>query len=168
MNMNLNSILPLPLPLSDLLSYDAQPVSPKLLARVAVALLAFAAAANSARANGAFPDSQSIILPPDQPHRILLSTNFGVIVSEDDGATWHWICEQAVGSLANRYQIGPSPNDWLFAVTAGGMATSRDGACTWTKATGGFETQSVLDVFPDPTDPMKVYLLAPQSGDGGA
>jgi hypothetical protein len=141
-------------------------VSPKLLARSF--LLALVAIAGTVRANGAFPDSQSIILPPDQPHRIMLSTNFGVIISDDDGATWHWICEQAVGPQANRYQMGPAPNDWLLAVNAAGMSTSRDGACTWSKATGGFETQSVSDAFPDPVDPMKVYLIAPQAGDGGA
>src|SRR5262249_55055616 len=60
-----------------------------------------------AHPNGAFPDSLSIMLPPDHPHEIVLATNFGLLISEDDGATWHWVCEQAVASLSTLYQMGP-------------------------------------------------------------
>src|SRR6266851_5651042 len=45
-----------------------------------------------ARADGAFPDEMSIHFPASAPHRILL-TNFGLAVSEDDGATWRYSCE---------------------------------------------------------------------------
>src|SRR5689334_2030057 len=44
-------------------------------------------------ADGAFPDSMQIFVPADAPHRIILATNFGLITSDDDGATWEWSCE---------------------------------------------------------------------------
>src|SRR5437870_2579580 len=50
-----------------------------------VCLLALVAAAPAA-ANGAFPDEFSVFFPVGAPHRILLAANFGMIVSEDDGA----------------------------------------------------------------------------------
>ncbi len=141
-------------------------MSPKSIARLV--LLALVGVAGAAGANGAFPDSQAILLPPDQPHRILLSTNFGVILSDDDGATWHWICEQAIGPQANRYQLGPAPNDYVFAVTSMGLASSRDGACTWSLGQGSFDPTTVSDAFPDPVDAMHVYLIAAAPSDGGA
>jgi hypothetical protein len=39
-----------------------------------------------ARADGAFPDSIAIFAPADRPHRLLLATNFGLLVSDDDGS----------------------------------------------------------------------------------
>src|SRR5947209_6557024 len=52
------------------------------------ALIAFSiaslAAPSPARADGAFPDSLQVLLPAGQPHRIILATNFGLIISEDD------------------------------------------------------------------------------------
>jgi hypothetical protein len=51
-----------------------------------------------AQANGAFPDSMGILLPVDQPNVIIATTNFGLLVSEDAGATFGWICEEAIGT----------------------------------------------------------------------
>src|SRR5215831_1213059 len=84
-----------------------------------------------ASANGAFPDSLSILLPPDRPHEIILATNFGLLVSEDDGAKWNWVCEQAVASQARLYQMGPPPTDRLLAVSPLALVTSSNGACSW-------------------------------------
>src|SRR5262249_11008394 len=52
------------------------------------------AAASPALANGAFPESYQIVLPADRPQQVILATNFGLIISDDDGATWTWTCEQ--------------------------------------------------------------------------
>src|ERR671939_416438 len=54
-----------------------------------------------ARANGAFPDEFSVHFPPNAPHRILIGANFGLLVSEDDGATWRYACEPWVVSGSN-------------------------------------------------------------------
>src|SRR5712671_6113958 len=50
-------------------------------------------AASPVRANGAFPDEFSIHFPPGAPNRILIGANFGLLISEDDGATWRYSCE---------------------------------------------------------------------------
>ena len=61
-------------------------------------------------ANGAFPDEFSIHFPPGSPHTILLGANFGLLVSNDDGATWRYSCEPYVttGSSAalSSYNVG--------------------------------------------------------------
>src|ERR1700722_16826738 len=47
----------------------------------------------TALADGAFPDELQVFAPHLQPNRIVLSTNYGLILSEDNGATWSYACE---------------------------------------------------------------------------
>ena len=65
-------------------------------------------------ANGAFPDSSAILLSADRPDQIILATNFGLIISEDDGQTWSWTCEQAATVSGALYQVGPPPQEDYF------------------------------------------------------
>lgn len=122
----------------------------QLLAVLALALPA------SARADGAFPDSLGIFLPADRPHEIFAATNFGLLISDDDGATWRWVCEEAIGPYASPYQLGPPPDDRIMAVHYQGLAVSADLGCTWQAGTGPFEVLN--DVFPDPSDPLHVLV----------
>ena len=121
----------------------------------------------SARADGAFPASLSILVPIDRPHETTLATNFGLISSNDDGQTWTWICESDVTSGGFLYQVGPAPQDRLFALTgAGRLVYSDDRACAWTTASGAIAEGSVSDVFPDPTDAQHVLAIVSPNGVG--
>lgn len=115
------------------------------------------AAPRAARADGAFPDSLGILLPADRPEVILAATNFGMLVSTDDGATFHWVCEEAIGPYAAPYQLGPPPDDRVIAVHYQGLSMSPDLGCTWAAAEGPFETLN--DAFPDPSDPLHVFAI---------
>jgi hypothetical protein len=109
-----------------------------------------------AHANGAFPDSLGLLLPRDRPHQILLSTNFGLVRSDDDGAHWEWVCEEAIGFGGFLYQIGAPPADRLFAVTSDGLRVSDDTGCSWRSAAG---VVSASDVWPDFTDEDRVLAI---------
>jgi MYXO-CTERM domain-containing protein len=136
-------------------------------AAVACALAALAGAGR-ARANGAFPDSQSVLVPADRPHEIVLATNFGVIHSEDDGATWTWSCEQDMNGTRDLYQLGPPAKHRLYARDGTGLVFTDDSACTWAMAGGSFTDDLLVDEFPDPTDPMRVLgVAAPKPGTTG-
>jgi hypothetical protein len=111
------------------------------------------------RADGAFPDSMQILLPSDKPQRIVLATNFGLVISEDDGATWHLVCEQAIAPYVSLYQLGPPPVDTLFAVLSDGLAFSSDLFCSQSVARGAFAGSFASDVFPDPADPLHVFVI---------
>src|ERR671939_1845601 len=89
-----------------------------------------------ARANGAFPDEFSVHFPPNAPHRILIGANFGLLVSEDDGATWRYACEPwvTVGSsdplspaLVSFYQVTA---DGAVLADSGPITRSTD-TCNW-------------------------------------
>ena len=141
-----------------------------LLALCAVALVRAA----PARADGAFPNSETIYTPDTLPHEILLATNFGLVRSTDDGATWLWSCEQAGDLNATFYQLGPAPTYRIFAVALDGvtaitthLAYTDDNACSWSTSGGLLDGTSVIDEFADPTNPNRVLVLTSIPVDGG-
>lgn len=146
-------------------------VTASLLAAIASAL-----GARSAAADGAFPDSMSVLAPAGRPHEIVLATNFGIITSEDDGASWAWSCEQDQRGSRGQYQYGAPDKLRLFARDAVGLVFTDDGGCSWGVAAGsGLAGSVVTDAFPDPVDPMRVLaVVAPmpyrllESGDAGS
>jgi MYXO-CTERM domain-containing protein len=131
-----------------------------------LATLAFAA--RTARANGAFPDGQTILLPADRPDEILMATNFGVLASEDAGASWVWSCEQPANSYGRLYQMGPAPMHRLFAVAGGKLVFSDDNACGWQVAGGALGAQLCEDAFVDPNDGTHVLAAGLTTGATGA
>lgn len=133
----------------------------------ALLLLGATTVCGSARADGAFPASLSILVPVDRPHETTLATNFGLISSNDDCKTWTWICETDVTSGGFLYQVGPAPQDRLFALTgAGSLVYSDNRACGWSVASGAVAEGSVSDVFPDPTDAQHVVAIVSPNGVG--
>jgi hypothetical protein len=120
-----------------------------------------------AAADGAFPDSMSLFVPADRPSAIVLATNFGLVVSNDDGATFHLVCEQAIAPYVILYQMGAPPDDALYAATPSGLFRSSDGGCSWSAAQGQLAGANVADAFADPLDPSSVFALAHTQTDGG-
>ena len=151
---------------------------PMIAALVAGSCVALGSAA--ARADGAFPDSQGLMLPADKPNQIMLATTFGVVMTLDGGQTWTYSCEMMTnGNLAAFYNIGPAPKDRLFAITDMALIYTDDLACTWGKSGGMLAGKPPVDYFPDPSNANRVWAaLAPavttdpytivESLDGGA
>ncbi|MEO8212990.1 MAG: hypothetical protein ABI560_07350, partial [Myxococcales bacterium] len=155
-----------------------------------VAMVATLLATSSrARADGAFPASLSVLLPRDRPAAMVLATNFGLVSTEDDGATWSYTCETGLTLMAGgggMYVLGPPPQGRTYAISDVGAVYTADRGCTW--ASGGGALVSLpppalplpFDIFPDPNDGMRVFLLASdqaatrpfsyafRSSDGGA
>jgi hypothetical protein len=144
-------------------------IAPRITAvAIAAGLCAGLVSPRAARANGAFPESFQLLLPDDRPGQIVLATNFGLILSDDGGATWTWTCERVPETdQGYLYAIGAPPLDRLFAISPGaGLALSSDDSCTWSRAGGSLDPIVASDVFPDRRDPMAVYAIAaPASGD---
>jgi len=127
--------------------------------------------AGRAAANGAFPDSDGVLVPADRSRQIVLSTNFGLIISDDGGATWQWTCERVETSGTSSYTMGAPPTDRLYSLSPdvnAGLAVSADGSCSWHRAGGALASAVASDVFPDPTDAAHVLAIGPVAGDGGA
>jgi hypothetical protein len=136
---------------------------------VRVALVALALdTPRAAHANGAFPESFQLLLPSDRPHEIVLATNFGLMISDDDGATWTWTCEQPETLSGYLYAVSAMPLDRFFSLSpSAGLAYSDDTSCSWRSATGSVDPVVTTDYFPDPTNPLHVLALG-ESLDGSA
>jgi hypothetical protein len=137
-----------------------------------VALLAAVLLGPPARANGAFPDEFSIHFPRSAPHRIMVGANFGLLVSEDDGATWRYTCEPWItdGSSAaltsdnvDFYQL--TADDAMLAQSIT-VTRSADDACTWPVSGGSISGQVVADLFPDPADSSFVIAIVSVANGG--
>ena len=96
--------------------------------------VAFLLPADGPRADGAFPDSMQIFVPADHPHRIILATNFGLIISEDDGATWEWTCEPICNDNDDPLPEGAPlrRSGCSRSLISHGLVYSDDLACSWT------------------------------------
>jgi hypothetical protein len=127
---------------------------------IAAAILASAVPAH---ANGAFPDEFSIHFPPAAPNRILVGANFGLLVSEDNGATWRYSCEPWVvaGSSA---AVNPEASVIFYQVTADGalladavnITRSADNACTW-PTSSGIQGAIITDLWASPVTASLVF-----------
>jgi hypothetical protein len=116
-----------------------------------------------ARADGAFPDSMRVLVPPDRPQQIMLGTNFGLVVSNDAGAHWHLVCEEAIatgGEYVTQYLMSGPPADTLYAMSINQLSVSDDRGCSWGSAGGLWTDPAFTDIFPDPTNPARVFALA--------
>jgi photosystem II stability/assembly factor-like uncharacterized protein len=116
-------------------------------------------------ANGAFPDSNQLLLPVDRPNTFILGTNFGIVTSVDGGATWTWVCEHGPGDSGSLYQHAPPPGGRVYTLGGdGSLAFSDDLACTWKVLSA--EKVRLFDYFVDPTVANRVLLLGTDpSGD---
>jgi MYXO-CTERM domain-containing protein len=126
-----------------------------------------------ARADGAFPDSEQVLLPALRPSEIVLSTNFGLIFTGDAAASWEWTCETPLTANGRMYQLGIAPPAGgvtaarIVASSLWGAVYSDDGACRWGDATGDVAQVTVTDVFVDRADPRRVFALGSDDGSSG-
>lgn len=135
----------------------------------AAAFLLLTILTSTALADGAFPDSNQLVAL-EGSKRIAVSTTFGYIVSDDDGASWFWICEEAIGPNVMQYQAGAAPDRILWAIDADlKLSRSRDGGKAWFRLSEPvLDAGFVFDVFPDPVDPQRAVATYGKQDAAGA
>jgi hypothetical protein len=114
--------------------------------------------ARLALADGAFPQARQVFLPTDHPHRIVLGSNQGLFISEDDGVTWRQVQERVVSDTQTIWGYQMGPDGTLYGFTVQGFAISTDEGCTWFPS--GWDPRLYMDdLFPDPNDPTRVVAI---------
>jgi photosystem II stability/assembly factor-like uncharacterized protein len=114
---------------------------------VLAGLLLFATA-TQALANGRPAATSTINFRQGMEQHIAAGMTFGLVVSKDGGATWHWICEDAVqygGMYDPDYTYTSSGA--LFATTFVGALVNRDG-CAFDASTFGMKFVSSMSQGP--------------------
>ncbi len=120
-----------------------------------------AALVTTAAANGRDPFASSVHFTPGNPSKIMAGMTFGLIRSDDGGATWQWYCEKNVGyggTYDPDYDITSSGA--VFATTFDGLKVMRDG-CTFAATPPGMTFVSRVVRGPD----NAVYFAASDLND---
>jgi hypothetical protein len=141
-----------------------------LAAGIVVAALAASGALpgleRTASANGRPPGTSSITFRQGHETDIIAGLTFGTVISHDGGATWHWICEDALNLPAGS-PYDPiftyTPAGSVFATTTSGLLVMRDG-CTFNPAASGHTFVSTTALGPD----AFYYAAAQTAGNGFA
>ncbi|HMJ14106.1 MAG TPA: hypothetical protein VK524_21965 [Polyangiaceae bacterium] len=118
------------------------------------ALAAGLSMAPAAQANGRYPQAMQFAEDPSDPNRIWLMSTYGFLTSPDRGATWSWICEQALGvstSVPFDPTFGIHQNGTLIMGLTDGLRRSDNGGCGWEQAIPEVMGSFVLDVAVDPS-----------------
>ena len=120
-----------------------------------------------ALANGRAPGSSTINFRKGMEGHIAAGMTFGVVLSDDGGATWTWMCEDAVG-YGGMYDpdYAFTSTGALFATTFDGLKVNRDG-CVYepsvlSPASPAIKFFSTVTVGPDGT----IYAAAADPTDG--
>jgi hypothetical protein len=115
-----------------------------------------------AAANGRFPEANQIVFSPTNPDLIVLRTTYGILPSHDHGATWQYLCEDAIGvgptTLADP-PLGLTQNDSLLAGASLGMNVSPDTGCNWKCIGGQLRDQVIVDLAVRPDSPGSAVAI---------
>ncbi len=141
----------------------------------ATTLLALTAIRSPVAANGRFPNATQLVASPADPKHFLLRTTYGVIQTFDNGGTWAWSCERAVGySGAFDPAFAISGTGAVLAGLSDGLARSGDRGCEWARQPS-LAGKYVIDLAVDPRNAMRVVGVTAgerasviESIDGGA
>lgn len=117
----------------------------------------------TAHANGRFPTAQDVLVGPGHAGTTLvLRTTFGLVVSDDSGMNFHWICEDPLEYAGSEYdppvaidahgRIHVGVPDGLFRV-------SRD-RCRFERI-AGLDGQLVADLDESPDGRVLIAVTAP-------
>ena len=93
----------------------------------ALSIVVVCALAGTAWANGRPPAAINLHVRPGQQDQLVLAATFGALFSSDNGATWRWMCETAIG-YGGTYDpdYAVSPTGRVFATTFDGLQVKQD------------------------------------------
>lgn len=140
--------------------------------RRALALLTLSALAlpSPALAHGRPAFIGAIAFHPTDPDTIVARATFGLVLTEDHGATWQWICAAVTDADPTREDpaILVTPDGAVLVGTFAGLARSTPDRCEFTQVGGSLENVFVIDLDARRADPGVVYAVATSGVDPDA
>jgi hypothetical protein len=113
-----------------------------------------------ANANGRFPTAQQLAPSPTDPTLLGMMATFGVVLSEDQGASWNWICEMAVGYQSNENPVlGITSTNSILVGAFEGLGITTDRGCTWSFSSSGIR-DPVIDLVVEPSNTHTALILS--------
>jgi MYXO-CTERM domain-containing protein len=137
--------------------------------RILVPAAAGALAVLSARPAAAYrtPSINQIVFSPSDPNLVVARASYGILPSHDNGASWSYLCDKALG-----FPIESPFDDPVVGLTAGnalvvglsaesnqGLEVSPDVGCSWRCVGGPLAGQAIADSVVRPDKPHVVLVL---------
>lgn len=123
------------------------------------------ATTGTARAHGRFPEAYQVAFHPEDPDALLVSTTFGLVVTRDGGATFRWVCRDALGVALTEDPFNfLSPAGTVFATSFRGLRRGDLGGCSWQVPVPELERIVIIDGTFAPDDPGRFYALTSSGG----
>ncbi len=133
----------------------------------AAALGALLLAAPAALANGRFPNAGQVVVDPSDKTHLVVRATYGIVDSHDNGESWRWVCESAVGYGGfEDPMMGITKDGTILAGIFEGLAISRDSGCQWDFAGGPLDKRFAIDLAVEPMNPENVVLAVSNSVGG--
>ena len=91
-----------------------------------------------------------------------MRTTYGILPSHDDGATWQYLCEEALGVSPTSVvdpPLGLTTNNSLLAGAGFGLSVSPDTGCNWNCIGGGLANQVIVDLAVRPDSPSSAVAI---------
>jgi hypothetical protein len=123
----------------------------RFLTALGALALALSAAPPSALANGRFPEAMRLLEHPRDPNRLYLTGTYGLLLTEDRGTNWYYVCESV-------FALRVLEGDPLLEVLSDGtlvggiretLNRSTDCGCSWSPKLAEPELENVFDISLD-------------------
>ncbi len=118
-----------------------------------------------AAANGRFPASNQLVFSPSDNNLLVLRTSYGLLPSHDNGASWGFICEDALGLgtvAVEDPSVGLTANNSLIAGVSVGLNVSNDVGCNWNCQGGPLSAVPIADIAVRPDTPASAVAITRQ------
>jgi hypothetical protein len=123
--------------------------------------------AGQASANGRFPNANQLIVDPADPAHVLVRSTFGVLQTFDAGASWTWICEEAVSPRGFQDPEALIMGDGAILLgLVDGIARGERAGCGWSRELSGIDGRAVNDLIRHPTLSARAYAAVILTLDG--
>ncbi len=121
-----------------------------------------------AEANGRYPEANQLVVGPTNPDRILVRVTFGMVVSQNGGADWRWVCEQSIGfSDVFDPPVALLQGEVVLAGLQTRLSQSADFGCGFTPAEPSlFSDRYVIDVTAERAAPQNGWAVSTNGLDG--
>ncbi len=130
-----------------------------------VALASLAVPAPVARAHGRYPEIGLISFHPRNPDVVAMRGTFGLLLSQDGGGTFRWICHTVIGARQTEDPSLVVGGDGSLVVGFfDGLARGSPDGCDWGFPSPSLTNVVVIDVARHPTDPDTIYALTSSGG----
>lgn len=115
-----------------------------------------------ASAHGRPPFVGDLKVHPTDPDTLVARATWGLVLSEDGGESWHWICAAVTGADPTREDpaILVLADGSILVGTFDGLARSRPDRCEWTYPDAQLTDVFVIDLDARRAEPDTVYAVA--------